>query len=271
MMQNIKETSIVLVGAGHLATNLGKALYRKGFRIAQVYSRTELSAKSLAEVIEASYTTHLSALLPDADLYIVSLKDDAFIQLLPTIVAGRGQGLWIHTAGSISMDVWTNYATRYGVLYPMQTFSKMHEVDFRQIPVFIEASNEKDTTFLKNIASALSDKVYSATSNQRKSLHLAAVFACNFSNHMYALSAEILQKYDLPFDVMLPLIDETASKVHSLSPRSAQTGPAMRYDTQVMEKHLEMLSEFPDIQAIYRQLSASIHRLSEGKESDFTA
>lgn len=262
MKRSIEDTSVVFIGAGNLATNLAKALYRKGFRIEQIYSRTQESAQSLAQLVEADYTTELSAVVEDAQLYIVSLKDAAFVQLLPGLVAGKEKSLWAHTAGSIPMNIWAEQAERYGVFYPMQTFSKQREVDFREIPVFIESNSEADTQLLKDIASTLSEKVYEATSEQRKSLHLAAVFTCNFTNHMYVLAAELLKKYQLPFDVMLPLIDETARKVHELQPLAAQTGPAVRYDENVINEHLRMLADEPEAQELYRRISESIHRLT---------
>lgn len=262
MKRSIEDTSVVFIGAGNLATNLAKALYWKGFRIVQIYSRTEESAQSLAQIVEAEYTTDLSAVTVDAQLYIVSLKDTALVELLPKLVAGKKNALWVHTAGSIPMTIWEGYAERFGVFYPMQTFSKQREVDFRGIPIFVESNSEEDTQFLKDIASALSEKVYEATSDQRKSLHLAAVFTCNFTNHMYALAAELLKKYQLPFEVMLPLIDETARKVHELEPRAAQTGPAIRYDENVIDGHLQMLANEPEMQELYRLISQSIHRLA---------
>lgn len=262
MKRSIEDTSVIFIGAGNLATNLAKALYWKGFRIVQIYSRTEESAQSLAQIVEAEYTTDLSAVTEDAQLYIVSLKDTALVELLPKLVAGKKNALWVHTAGSIPMTVWEGYAERFGVFYPMQTFSKQREVDFRGIPIFVESNSEEDTQFLKDIASALSEKVYEATSDQRKSLHLAAVFTCNFTNHMYALAAELLKKYQLPFEVMLPLIDETARKVHELEPRAAQTGPAIRYDENVIDGHLQMLANEPEMQELYRLISQSIHRLA---------
>lgn len=262
MKRSIEDTSVVFIGAGNLATNLAKALYWKGFRIVQIYSRTEESAQSLAQIVEAEYTTDLSAVTVDAQLYIVSLKDTALVELLPKLVAGKKNALWVHTAGSIPMTIWEGYAERFGVFYPMQTFSKQREVDFRGIPIFVESNSEEDTQFLKDIASALSEKVYEATSDQRKSLHLAAVFTCNFANHMYALAAELLKKYQLPFEVMLPLIDETARKVHELEPRAAQTGPAIRYDENVIDGHLQMLANEPEMQELYRLISQSIHRLA---------
>lgn len=259
MNRSIEDTPIVFVGAGNLATNLAKALYRKGFRIVQIFSRTEESARSLALQVEADYTTDLKELTGDAKFYIVSLKDAAFVELLPQIAEGKEHALLVHTAGSIPMSVWEGHTQRYGVFYPMQTFSKQREVKFDEIPFFIEAKTAEDVDLLKAIAATLSDHVYEASSEQRKSLHLAAVFICNFTNHMYALAADLLEKYQLPFNVMLPLIDETARKVHELAPRDAQTGPAVRYDKNVIENHLAMLADLPALQEIYKLMSKSIH------------
>lgn len=260
MKRSIEDTPIVFIGAGNLATNLAKALYRKGFRIVQVYSRTEASARSLAEVVEAEFTTDLNEINLSARLYIVSLKDSAFIELLPAITVGKKKDtLLVHTAGSLPLSIWEETGVEhYGVFYPMQTFSKQREVDFREIPFFIEASSAEDTELLKAVAASLSERVYEADSEQRKSLHLAAVFTCNFTNHMYALAAELLEKYHLPFDVMLPLIDETARKVHALQPKSAQTGPAIRYDENIINDHLGMLSDDPEMQKLYELISHSI-------------
>ena len=259
MNRSIEDTPIVFIGAGNLATNLAKALYHKGFRIVQIYSRTEESARALAGQVEAEYTTDLQEISKEARLYIVSLKDAAFVELLPQITEGKPKSLLVHTAGSIPMSIWEGHAERYGVFYPMQTFSKQREVKFQEIPFFIEAIRPEDAELLKAIAATLSENVYEATSEQRKSLHLAAVFICNFTNHMYALAAELLEKYNLPFDVMLPLIDETARKVHELAPRDAQTGPAVRYDENVISNHLAMLADSPALQEIYKLMSKSIH------------
>lgn len=261
MKRSVQDTPIIFIGAGNLATNLAMALYRNGFRIVQVYSRTVEAARTLAQAVEAGYTTELSEVSAEGRLYIVSLKDDAFVQLLPAIVAGKGDALLVHTAGSIPMNIWEGRASRYGVFYPMQTFSKQRIVDFCAIPFFIESNSQEDTEFLKAIASVLSEKVYEATSEQRKNLHLAAVFTCNFTNHMYTLAADLLKKYNIPFDVMLPLIDETARKVHELEPQQAQTGPAVRYDENVINEHLSMLSDEPEMQELYRWISQNIHRL----------
>lgn len=259
MKRSIEDTSIVMVGAGNLATHLAKAFYQKGFRISQIYSRTEHSARTLAESVEAEYTTDLAALKHHARLYVVALKDAAFRPLIPAMVAGREQAVWVHTAGSLPMDMWKGHVEHYGVFYPLQTFSKQREVNFAEIPVFVEGCNAEITGFLKEVAATLSGKVYEADSAQRERLHLAAVFACNFTNHLYALAARLLQQSQLPFSVLLPLIDETARKVHTLEPQQAQTGPAVRYDENIINHHLQMLSGEPRLQEIYRLLSSSIH------------
>ncbi len=208
----------------------------------------------------------ITALLGTMSAYLLPLALLALgailYELLPQIVSGKENALWVHTAGSIPMNIWQGHVARYGVLYPMQTFSKQREVDFGQIPCFVESNSEEDVQLLKDIASALSEKVYEASSEQRKSLHLAAVFTCNFTNHMYVLAAELLKKYGLPFEAMLPLIDETARKVHELEPLAAQTGPAVRYDENVIDEHLRMLADEPQMLELYREISENIHRLA---------
>jgi predicted short-subunit dehydrogenase-like oxidoreductase (DUF2520 family) len=251
--------NIIFVGAGNLATHLAKAFYQNGHRILQIYSRTESSARTLAEKVDADYTTDLRKLLTnDISLYVVSLTDSVFTELLPEMTTGREQALWVHTAGSLSIGVWENRVKRYGVLYPLQTFSKQREMDFRNVPFLIEAAHKEDLDYLKTIAGSLSSKVYEADSEQRKYLHLAAVFACNFVNRLYALSADLLEKCNLPFELLLPLIDETARKIHELPPEYAQTGPAVRQDKNIIDKHLSMLTGQPEVQEIYRLLSENI-------------
>lgn len=249
---------IVMIGAGNVATHLGLAFQAKGHEVVQVYSRTMESASALASRLGADALTSLDEVCRDADIYLVALKDDALLNLIPSIVKGREGALFAHTAGSVGMDVWKGYAARCGVLYPMQTFSKARAVDFNSVSFFVEASGNEELEVLKDLALSLSPKVYEATSAQRSYLHMAAVFACNFTNHMYALSERLLEKNGLPFDAMLPLIDETARKVHELSPRKAQTGPAVRGDENVMGKHLDMLADDEEIKEIYRIISNSI-------------
>ena len=260
-----KTFRIVFVGAGNLASNLAPALREKGYAIEQIYSRTESSAHALADRVQAAWTTDLEKLIPDTDLYIVSLKDTALVELLPRIVKGRESRFFVHTAGSIPIDLWKTVPglMHYGVLYPMQTFSKARRVAFENIPVFVEAGTPEDGEVLTRLAKTLSRNVQTVNSTQRQALHLAAVFACNFANHCYTLSEKILAENGLSFDVMLPLIEETTAKLRQLSPHAAQTGPAVRYDTNVMDKHIAALSGHPEWQTLYRLMSRSIHREAE--------
>lgn len=258
---NMALNEVVLIGAGNVATHLGTALQQAGCRVPQVYSRTGASAAALAEKLGTAYVTSLEEVRCDAGLYIVALKDAALQELVPQIVKGREGALFVHTAGSMSMQLWEGYASHYGVLYPMQTFSKRREVDWAEVPIFVEANRPEELSALKVLAGRLTPKVYEATSDQRKYLHIAAVFACNFSNHMYALCEHLLGSHGIPFEVMLPLIDETARKVHELTPREAQTGPAIRYDENVINRHLAMLEAEPRLQELYEKISKSIYNL----------
>lgn len=248
---------LILIGAGNLATNIGVALAGAGHDLLQVYSKTEQSAEKLAAMLHCPWTTELKEVSDGADVYIIAVKDGVLANVAQQLAAEHEERFLVHTAGSMPME--TLPTKRRGVLYPMQTFSKERIVDFKRIPCFVEAANEKDGELLHELAETLSESVYEANSEARKFLHLSAVFCCNFANHCYALAEKLLQEHGgLPFEVMLPLIDETAKKVHELSPKKAQTGPAVRWDTNVMEKHMQLLKDNPQLQEIYRLLSESV-------------
>ena len=257
-----KDMKVILIGAGNLATHLGKAIFAAGHDVVQVFSRTMQSATALASEVGAQPVSDISDVRSDADLYVVSVKDSAIVELIPVLCKGKETKVFLHTAGSIPMDVFQGMALHYGVLYPMQTFSKQREVDFSQIPCFIEANDEHALQLIGDVAHQVSSMVYHLASEDRKYLHLSAVFACNFVNHCYALSREILEEHGIPFDVMLPLIDETAAKVHELDPKDAQTGPAVRYDENVLRAQGALLKSNPQMKDIYDRMSMSIHKLS---------
>lgn len=251
---------IVLIGAGNLATHLGKALHAAGHDMVQVFSRTMQSAETLASLLDAEPLTDMAQVRDDADVYIFSVKDSALEQLISQLCGGEKK-VFLHSAGSMPMSVFREKALHYGVLYPMQTFSKQREVDFSIIPCFIEANDEFALKQIEGLAGQISHRVYQLSSEDRKYLHLSAVFACNFANHCYAASQELLQQHGIPFDVMLPLIDETAAKVHGMTPKEAQTGPAVRYDENVIGKQIQLLENQPYFQKIYDCMSKSIHEL----------
>ena len=250
---------IAFIGAGRLATHLAQALYRSGHHIVQVYSRTMASASALATLVEAEATDDVTALTAQADVYIIAISDKAIEPLLPQLAKGREERTFIHTAGSMPLSVFSGHVQHGGVLYPMQTFSKERPIDFSRVPIFIEATDEATLQLIRQLAESVSQRVEELSSERRRYLHLAAVFACNFANHCYDLAAQVLQSQGLPFDLLLPLIDETAKKVETMHPHYAQTGPAVRYDQNVIEAQSQLLCDMPLTQRIYQLMSQSIH------------
>lgn len=240
------------------------------------------SAETLASLLDAEPLTDIAQVRDDADVYIFSVKDSALVQLVAQLCRHEADGLvedgavnalrkakkgehervFLHTAGSMPMSVFKGMAQHYGVLYPMQTFSKQREVDFSIIPCFVEANDEFAQKQIEGMAREISGRVYELSSEDRKYLHLSAVFACNFANHCYAISQELLEEHGIPFDVMLPLINETAAKVHEMKPKDAQTGPAVRYDENVIGKQSKLLENHPHFKKVYDSMSKSIHGLN---------
>ena len=235
---------IVVIGTGRLASNLVPALQKVGHEVRVVNSRT------------------LEGLPNEADAFVIAVKDDALESVARRVVQGREEQVFFHTAGSMPLSVFEGIARHYGVFYPMQSFSKERQVDFADVPIFLEGCDDKAIQTAHAIAESISRKVYELTTTERRYLHLAAVFACNFANHCYALSAKVLEQHGLPFDVMLPLIDETARKVHTMHPVPAQTGPAIRWDENVMSAQKALLDNEPEMQKIYELMSNSIHKLA---------
>ena len=259
---------VTLIGAGNLATQLGKSLKKAGVIISQVYSRTEDSARTLGELLEAEWLTDIKALRDEADIYIFSVKDSVLCELISEVCKGRGDKLFLHTAGSMSMSCFEGKVLRYGVFYPMQTFSKAKDVDFERIPVFIEGNSIETEDVIKSLANKLSQRVIRLSSADRKYLHLAAVWACNFTNYCYTVASDILGEHGIPFDVMLPLINETTEKIQKISPKEAQTGPAMREDRNVISKQLELMNGKEDLQELYKMLSKGINPLVDNLTLD---
>jgi len=253
---------IVFIGAGNVANHLAKALSQRGFEICQIFSRTEASAKSLAEKINTAYTTHLNQLQRDADVYLYAVSDSALPELIEAV--HLPDALHVHTSGSTSIDVFKN-AEHCGVLYPLQTFSKNKELNFAEIPVFIEAGSETAKDKIYEIARSLTSKLYFMDSEGRRKLHLSAVFACNFVNHLYEIAGELIQETGLDMQVLRPLIEETAEKIKTLSPREAQTGPAARNDRNIMAEHAKLLKDKRQLAALYELISNDIYFVQESR------
>ncbi len=247
---------ISIIGSGNLATQLGFALHKEGYFISQVYSRSQKNASILSKKLKAEAITDFKKLSKDSSIYIIAVKDDA-IESVAKQLKLKDQ-IVVHTSGSVSMDVLKKYSKNYGVFYPLQTFSKDKQSNFKVIPICIEASNNNTSTTLQYFAKSISSNVQKVNSAQRKKIHLAAVFACNFSNHMYAIAEKLLAKDKLSFDLLKPLIEETANKTINTKPSKAQTGPAIRNDKKTMDAHLKVLLKEKDLQKIYELISKSI-------------
>ena len=258
---------VIMVGAGNLSVNLSVAMCNlPEFEIIQVYSRTIASAAMLAKKIGCKATNDLSKVDDGADLYIFALKDDALPGVAKQLCGRIKNGVFVHTAGSVPMSVFGGEASCYGVVYPMQTFSKEKEVKLETVPFFIEASDDCTFKMLYNTFRLLSRNVFRLSSESRLYLHVAAVFACNFSNYCYFIASDLLKSNGIDFDVMLPLIEETALKVHNMLPEDAQTGPAARNDRRVIDEHLKLLARSPSYAQIYEIMSNGISKMKESND-----
>lgn len=244
--------SIVILGSGNMATHLYNALKSSiSVNVVQRYARN--LDKLAVYKNEVSITDNLSSLL-DADMYLLAISDDAIAEVSRHLISK--EGLVVHTSGSTNLEALSKNIRR-GCFYPLQTFTKDAYVDFEAIPICIEAKNEKDFLLLQKLAGTLSKIVVPITSEQRQVLHLAAVFVNNFTNHLYHIGNEICESQSLPFDLLKPLILETAQKIKNNTPLSAQTGPAKRNDIGTLEKHQTLLQQ-DNHKEIYSVLSESI-------------
>lgn len=233
---------ISVIGKGRVATHLSKALLSFGH-----------------DVVMCGGRTRIRPVPEDTELLILSVNDDAIAQVSQEFA--ESGALVVHTSGSVPMDAIAS--PRRGVLYPMQTFSLDRDVDFRKVPLFLEASDEADLNLLCQLAATMSDTWMPMNGEQRKAMHLAAVLCCNFVNHLFELSHDVVAEHGIPFSTLYPLIEETFAKIHTLTPHQAQTGPALRGDRKVMQSHESMLHD-PKRRDIYRLLSESIRETFGG-------
>lgn len=259
------ETTAVVIGSGNVATHFARALQHAGAKILCIYSRTAEHAAEAGKLLGIPYTSEWEQVPENGNLYLYAVSDAALPGLLARELAP--QALHVHTAGSISLDVFPASKPNHGVIYPLQTFSKDKELNFSEVPLLVEAVTPEITNKLINFAGTLSTAVYTIKSAQRQKIHLAAVFACNFVNHMYAIADEILCASDIPVGVLRPLIAETASKIKTLSPADAQTGPAVRNDKLIIDKHLTLLKQYPELHEIYNMISNSIINRKKSQDS----
>lgn len=250
--------NVVIIGSGNVATHLALALKEANMQVVQVWSYHYPNAIELAQQVGAQAIAELNEVEPRADICLIAVKDDALAGIAQQLTGFKG--LIAHTCGAVPMSVFEEGFANYGVFYPLQTFSKSKSIVFNDIPLCLEANNEVSMQILKQLATRLSSRVAEVDSDKRKILHLAAVFACNFTNHLYALGEQIVNANGMDFDILRPLISETAAKVQQALPLAVQTGPAIRNDEQTLKAHQELLVQHPHLLQIYKTLSESIKK-----------
>lgn len=247
---------IVFIGAGNVAYHLARQFKKAGHTIVQIFSRNETSAQFLAEEVQASFTDDVEELNTSASLYVFAVNDDALEELAEEIyLPGK---IVMHTSAIVPMETLEPVSEKTGVFYPLQTMTKGHDIDFHEIPIFIEADDEHVRKTLLQLAAGISGNVQEADLQKRKTLHIAAVFANNFTNHLYHISETLLKRGNMHLDILLPLMKETVRKLEKYKPFDVQTGPAKRGDMKTVEEHLEFLNEFPEFREIYLVLTESL-------------
>jgi len=245
----------VIIGSGNVAYHLAKGFMQNNITLAQVFGRNEEELKKISEELNISYSTKN---LADADLYIICVSDSSIENVSKLIT--KKNCLVAHTSGSLPKEILIG-EYRKSSFYPLQTFSKSKDLEYSKIPFFIEAENDEDQNLLADLASRISENVMKSDHEKRKYIHLTAVFACNFVNHLFSRAKEISDAQEIPFDYFLPLIDETVKKIHEIEPKSAQTGPAVRNDRRILELHEQLLTD--ESLEIYKTMNHSIKKMYE--------
>jgi predicted short-subunit dehydrogenase-like oxidoreductase (DUF2520 family) len=251
--------NIVIIGSGNVATHLAIAFMKAGHRILSVISRNENNAAQIAEKTRSQYSSDFTSVSSEADFIIVAVKDETIAEIASKLNAGNT--IVAHTSGSMEMNVFQDHAKNFGVFYPLQTFHKEKELEINEVPFCIEGNNEASAKALSELAKSISSNIHFVDSEKRKVLHVAAVFACNFSNHFYTIAENILAEKNLSLDILRPLIKETALQVMHKSPSQLQTGPAIRGDEKIMQQHLNYLAAKPELAELYKKVSESIINL----------
>ncbi len=255
----MKSHSIAILGTGNIAWHLARTFENKGHVISHVYDRDINKAEKFAlDYFNASVSDSLDMSLVEANLFLMALSDDSIEEVSQQLTLPHGATL-AHTSGTIALNS-LGYAQTHniGVFYPLQTFSKGKAIDFEDIPICIEGESDETVDLLRSIANDISHSVHLISSQQRKVIHLAAVFACNFTNHMFTLSKGVLESNDLDFEILKPLIVETLNKSFDIGPENAQTGPAKRGDMETLDRQFESLSNDPEVAELYKLISQNI-------------
>jgi predicted short-subunit dehydrogenase-like oxidoreductase (DUF2520 family) len=248
--------NVSIVGSGNLASHLIPRLIEKGIKVQQIFSRNATTAKSLSRKYKITFAPTLNDLNLNVDLILLCVSDSSIRTIIPQLK--NFSGIVCHTSGTAPISDLNKHKGNNGVIYPLQTFSEKAKVDWNNIPVFVEGSNVATEKKLLQLAKRLSKKSYVLSSEQRKELHLAAVFVNNFVNACYTIAHTHLQKKNLKWEYLLPLIDQTTLKVHSHAPKDVQTGPARRNDQKIIQEHLHLLKNDKKAMEVYKVMTSYI-------------
>ncbi len=279
---------ISIIGTGNVAFHLGKRLLQQGIQIEEIIGRDPQKTQWLAELLGTSWTSDFTNIKTTSDLYIIAVNDSAIENVAFRLSAQLRNSFVVHTSGTTPSTVLQPYFKQFGTLWPLQTFSLSSQPDFERIPIFINSTQQPisdvgiqisenaqhptsdirhelppqySSDFLRKIAEKISPRVYDLSDKDKMTLHIAAVFVNNFTNHLFKIGSEIIQQQQLPFDVLLPLIEETVNKIRNNPPEAMQTGPARRGDDATIDKHLEFLEKHtPQYELLYTVLSIGINK-----------
>jgi predicted short-subunit dehydrogenase-like oxidoreductase (DUF2520 family) len=256
----LEPKNVVIIGAGHMAYHLGMAFKRSNNKLLKLINRSKKGGERLAFELGCPFSTDFTSIPTETDVVIIAVKDDAVKTVADQIFC---EGIVVaHTSGSVPMSALENSSNKIGVFYPLQTMHRDVEVNMNEVPFCIEGNSKWNEGLLLELARSISENVQVLSSEQRKKTHLAAVFACNFTNHFYVLAEQILEENGMTLDILRPLIKKTANNVLKDSPKGSQTGPAKRNDVKIMEDHLQLLSQqSPELERLYRDVSESIVKM----------
>jgi len=258
MSKGIKKLRVVFIGAGGLAWSVGSALSNAGVSVCQIISPSSSSGQQLASKLQCPYESAIIHIDQKADIYFIAVPDSVIPRVAEELALYLPQrATIIHSSGSVSLSVLKKYDNA-AVFYPFQTLTRGRVVDLSVVPIFVEATNKQTLKVISSVASAVTNQVYSITSEQRLMIHLAGVIGNNFTNFLIGQSADILSRQGFSMEILKPLIVETVNKAFELSPEKAQTGPAVRNDIAILEKHQEILQSLPPLQRLYALFSELI-------------
>jgi predicted short-subunit dehydrogenase-like oxidoreductase (DUF2520 family) len=251
--------SISLVGTGNVAWHLARALEDAGHHIQEIYGRNQEAAQELCgRLYTAEIKEDLDFTSQAPDIIIIAVADSSIVEVCKEMITAE-ESVVVHTSGAIDLQPFEYLGVeRFGVLYPLQTFTKGKKLEYRRVPFLVEASDTSGLQMLKDVAGSLSKEVHVASSTQRRQIHLAAVFAANFTTYMLQQSAQLLEKEKISLSLLRPLVEETIEKVFALGPEKALTGPARRGDVKTLDKHLELLHDSPETKDLYQMISQHI-------------